>query len=101
MLIDLYSILLLHLCSAREERIREIKSSVQQRNAPGISHSEVSNALEIAGVAPETEAPSIRAIPLKKSASETYQELIDGDTASESSAEDEDSDDAWRKRGLY
>lgn len=81
--------------------MREIKSSVQQRTAPVTTGSEVSNALEIAGVAPETKPPSIRAIPPRKSASETYQELlIDGDSASESSAEDDDSDDAWRNKGL-
>lgn len=80
--------------------MREIKSSVQQRTAPGTTGSEVSNALEIAGVAPETKPPSIRAIPSRKSASETYQELIDGDSASQSSAEDDDSDDEWRKKGL-
>jgi hypothetical protein len=88
----------------REERMREIREAVQQRNSAVFEQTGNSVLAEVSGVASDNfiSVPTISLPPERKSIAESYNEILqqvdDGSSAS-SSSEEEDDDD-WRQKRL-
>ena len=85
----------------REERMREIKEAVQQRNSAVFEETGNSVLAEVSGVASDNfiSVPAI-SLPLeRKSIAESYNEILQEDDES-SSSDDDDDDDGWRCKTL-
>lgn len=84
----------------REERMREIKEAVQQRNSAVFEETGNSVLAEVSGVASDNfiSVPAISLPVERKSIAESYNEILQQDD--ESSSSDDNDEDGWRCKTL-
>ena len=89
--------------SVRKERLLELKSTLTAKGSQAIQaesgippEEEIQNALQLAGIAPEMQAPEIQ-LPKEQSVAQSFKEVME---QADTSDEDEGDADDWRVKGF-